>query len=333
MTPKPSIQGSQTALIVGPKGEEIYTDEHSRVKVQFHWDRYGKLDENSSCWVRVGSTAAGKSFGNISIPRIGQEVIVSFLEGDPDRPLIIGSVYNGSNKPPYALPTNKTQSGLKSRSSMEGTGDNFNEIRFEDKKGAEQLFIHAEKNQDIEVENDETHNVGNDRTKDVKHDEKVTIGNDRTEKVGNNEKISIVKNRDINVDGEETAAVKLDRVHTVGKNETIKVDQDQRVKIGKEHDLDVGAAQKIKVAKDQSINVGKDRNIDVGSSQNVNIGKALVIDCGDSVTLRTGKASITMRSNGSITISGANIKIDGDGKVDVKATNNVLLKGRKILQN
>ena len=332
-TQKPLVQGTQTAVVVGPKGEEIYTDEHSRVKVQFHWDRYGKLDENSSCWVRVGSAAAGKSFGAIQIPRIGQEVIVSFLEGDPDRPLIIGSVFNGSNKPPYSLPDNKTQSGLKSRSSMQGTGDNFNEIRFEDKKGVEQLFIHAEKNQDIEVENDETHSVGNDRKKDVKHDETTTIGNDRTETVTANEKIQIGKNRDVNVDGEESAAVKLDRTHSVGKNETIQVDQDQRVKVGKDHDLNVGAAQKIVVAKNQSIDVGKDRNIDVASNQTSNIGKKMVIDAGDSVTLRAGKSSITMRSDGTIVISGKDIRIDGDGKVDVKAATKMRLKAKDILQN
>jgi type VI secretion system secreted protein VgrG len=333
VTVKPLVFGTQTAVVVGPKGEEIYTDEHSRVKVQFHWDRYGKLDENSSCWVRVGHAAAGKSFGALQIPRIGQEVIVTFLEGDPDRPLIIGSVYNGSNKPPYALPANKTQSGMKSRSSMSGTGENFNEIRFEDKKGAEQLFIHAEMNQDIEVEKDETHSVGNDRKKDIKHDEITTIGNDRTEKVAQNEKISIGKNRDINVDGAETAAVKLDRTHTVGKNETIKVDADQNVKVGKDHDLNVGAAQKITVGKDQSINVSKDRTIDVGSNQSSTIGKSLVIDAGDSVTIRTGKASITMHKNGSIVISGKDIRIDGDGAIDVKAVKNVQLKARKILSN
>ncbi|HEX8755740.1 MAG TPA: type VI secretion system tip protein TssI/VgrG, partial [Steroidobacteraceae bacterium] len=137
ITPKPMIHGTQTAVVVGPKGDEIYTDQYGRVKVQFHWDRYGKLDDKSSCFVRVGQLWAGKSWGGIYIPRIGQEVIVSFMEGDPDRPIVIGSVYNGANKPPYSLPDNKTQSGIKSRSSLEGTADNFNELRFEDKKGSE----------------------------------------------------------------------------------------------------------------------------------------------------------------------------------------------------
>src|SRR6185503_10241003 len=134
VTPKPIIQGPQTAIVVGPGGEEIYTDEHARVKVHFHWDRYDKKDENSSCWIRVSQFWAGKEWGSIHIPRMGQEVIVEFLEGDPDRPIITGRVYNADQVPPYALPANKTQSGHKSRSSKGGSTANFNEIRFEDKK-------------------------------------------------------------------------------------------------------------------------------------------------------------------------------------------------------
>ena len=156
ITPKSIVQGLQTALVVGPPGEEIHTDEHGRVKLQFYWDRYGKKDENSSCWVRVSQLWAGKNWGGIHIPRMGQEVIVEFLEGDPDRPIVTGRVYNGEQIPPYALPANKTQSGIKSRSSKGGGGANFNEIRMEDKKGSEQIYIHAEKNQDNIVENDET---------------------------------------------------------------------------------------------------------------------------------------------------------------------------------
>src|SRR5215472_764664 len=180
VTPKPVVHGTQTAVVVGPKGEEIYTDEYGRVKVLFHWDRYGKGDESSSIFIRVGQLWAGKQWGGIHIPRIGQEVIVSFLEGDPDDPLIIGSVYNGANKPPWALPDNKTQSGILSRSTLQGTADNANEFRFEDKKGSEMVLLHAEKDQTIEVENDEAHSVGHDRTKQVKNNETVSIGKDRS---------------------------------------------------------------------------------------------------------------------------------------------------------
>ncbi len=158
LTPKPIVQGPQTAIVVGPAGEEIHTDEHGRVKLQFHWDRYGKADENSSCWVRVSSVWAGKAWGGVHIPRIGQEVIVDFLEGDPDRPLITGRVYNAEQTPPYGLPANKTQSGLKSNSTPGGGGSN--ELRFEDKKGSEEVFLHGEKDLRIHVKNNETETVG-----------------------------------------------------------------------------------------------------------------------------------------------------------------------------
>jgi type VI secretion system secreted protein VgrG len=174
-TPKPLVHGLQTALVVGPEGTEIYTDElgFGRVKVRFHWDRQETPDENRSCWMRVGQTWAGKNWGAVQIPRVGQEVIVSFLDGDPDRPVIIGSLYNGSNKPPYPLPANNTQSGVKSRSSPDGTSGNFNEIRFEDEKGKEHLYIQAEKDHQVEVKNDMTVHVENDMT--VKVDRSLTL--------------------------------------------------------------------------------------------------------------------------------------------------------------
>jgi len=161
---KPTVKGPQTGVVVGPAGDEIYTDKYGRVKVQFHWDRYGEHDENSSCWMRVSHPWAGKNWGMVSIPRIGQEVIVDFLEGDPDRPIITGRVYNAEQMPPYDLPANMTQTGIKSRSTKEGHGGNFNEFRFEDKKGAEQVFIHAERNMDTEVEANDSQWVGANRS-------------------------------------------------------------------------------------------------------------------------------------------------------------------------
>ncbi|MGY4491399.1 type VI secretion system Vgr family protein [Pseudomonas sp. TE3610] len=183
VTHRPIVRGPQTAVVVGPANEEIWTDQYGRVKVHFHWDRHDQSNENSSCWIRVSQAWAGKNWGSMQIPRIGQEVIVSFLEGDPDRPIITGRVYNAEQPVPYDLPANATQSGTKSRSSKGGTPANFNEIRMEDKKGAEQLFIHAERNQDIEVENDETHWVGHNRTKTVDFSELVTIGANRVRAV------------------------------------------------------------------------------------------------------------------------------------------------------
>ena len=193
ITPKPLVHGAQTAVVTGPAGEEIHTDQYGRVKVQFHWDRYGKHDEHSSCWMRVAQPWAGKNWGMMAIPRIGQEVVVEFLEGDPDQPLITGSVYNNSQMPPYPLPANKTQSGIKSRSSKGGQPAHFNEIRFEDKKGSEQVYIHAEKNLDTSVENCESHSVGANRTKTIGHDETTHVKHNRTETVDHNETVTVGK--------------------------------------------------------------------------------------------------------------------------------------------
>jgi type VI secretion system secreted protein VgrG len=173
-TPRPTISGPQTAIIVGPPGEEIFTDELGRVKVQFHWDRKGEHNDKSSCWVRVAQAGASGGFGSIQIPRVGDEVVVVFLDGNPDRPLVMGSLYNSQNTPPWSLPANKTQSGFLTRS-MKGNGGTANFFRFEDKAGAEQIIMHAERNMDTEIEVDETHSVGSNRT--------ITVGGTHTETI------------------------------------------------------------------------------------------------------------------------------------------------------
>ncbi len=180
LLPKPIVQGVQTALVVGKSGEEIWVDSYGRVKVQFYWDRVGQKDENSSCWVRVSQIWAGKNWGWVSLPRIGQEVIVDFLEGDPDRPIITGRVYNADQTTPYALPDNQTQTGIKTRSSKAGGADNCNEIRFEDKKDSEELYVHAEKDMNTSVEHDDGQTVGNNRTIEVKGTHTETITKDTT---------------------------------------------------------------------------------------------------------------------------------------------------------
>lgn len=203
LTPEPVIQGAQTALVVGPSGEEIFTDKYGRVKVQFHWDREGKLDENSSCWIRVAQSWAGKKWGSMFIPRIGQEVIVDFLEGDPDRPIITGRVYNAGQMPPYTLPDEKTKSTVKSYSSMGGGG--FNEIRFEDKKGSEQIFIHAEKNQDVRIKNDLFETVGGHTHLIVSQDQIEQVKGDKHQHVTGdlNEKIDATKSLNVAQDVQE----------------------------------------------------------------------------------------------------------------------------------
>ena len=372
-TPKPFVQGPQTAVVVGPSGEEIFTDKYSRVKVQFHWDRYGKKNETSSCWMRVSSVWAGKSFGFIQIPRIGQEVVVDFLEGDPDQPLITGRVYNAEQMPPWELPANATQSGVLSRSSKGGAYGNANALRFEDKKGAEQVWLHAEKNQDIEVENDETHWVGHDRTKTIDHDETSHIKHDRTETVDNNETITvhgqrtevvdknetitIHQNRTETVDKDETITIHGNRTETVDKDETITIHKNRTETVDKDETITIQGNRTENVAKDESITVGGNRTESVGKNESVTIGgdqsltvgkgrvssvakddglsvgKNLTIEAGDSITIKTGSASITMKKDGTITIKGKDITIDGSGEINAKASKNIVMKGSKILQN
>jgi type VI secretion system secreted protein VgrG len=198
-TPRPLMQGSQTAIVVGPKGEEIYTDKYGRVKVQFHWDREGKHDENTTCFIRVSQPWAGVNWGAIFLPRIGQEVIVDFLEGDPDQPIITGRVYNDTHMPPYTLPDNQTQSGIKTRSSPKGSSANFNEIRFEDKKGSELLRIHAELNKTESVEADSREYVGHDRLR--------KIGNDRKTHIKQHDNLHIEGNSRIKIEGDSSIHV------------------------------------------------------------------------------------------------------------------------------
>jgi type VI secretion system secreted protein VgrG len=180
VTPKPVVAGSQTAVVVGPSGEEIYVDKYGRVKVQFFWDRDGKKDENSSCWIRVSQIWAGKNWGWVTLPRIGQEVVVDFLEGNPDSPLIVGRIYNAEQMPPYTLPDCSTQAGVKTRSSKGGSASNANEIRFEDLAGSEDLFVHAEKDMHTEVEHDDSQLVQHDRTIQVDGKHTETIKQDTT---------------------------------------------------------------------------------------------------------------------------------------------------------
>ena len=174
-TPTPVVEGPHTAEVVGVPGEEIYTDKYGRVKVQFHWDRVGVRDEGSSCWIRVSQPWAGKNWGAIFLPRVGQEVVVDFLEGDPDQPIVIGRVYNGDLMPPYELPANQTQSGIKTRSTPGGDPSNFNELRFEDKKGKEEIYLHAEKTLTTVVEGSESRSVGGSRSTTVGKDDVLVV--------------------------------------------------------------------------------------------------------------------------------------------------------------
>jgi type VI secretion system secreted protein VgrG len=293
-TPKPFVQGPQSAVVVGPGGEEIFTDKYGRVKIQFHWDRYGQHDDKSSCWVRVSHPWAGKNFGAIHIPRIGQEVVVSFLEGDPDQPLITGRVYNAEQMPPWDLPANATQSGILTRSSKGGGYGNANAIRFEDKAGSEQLWIHAEKDQDIEVEHDETHWVGHDRSKSVDNDETNVIKHDRTETVGNNEKISIGVDRNEKVGSNETIHIGASRTETVGGNEKITITGNREEKVSGNEIVNVVGSRLSKIDANETKHVEGSRKHLVDADEEITVGGKVTETITGTYTQEvTGAISIT----------------------------------------
>ena len=279
LTAKPRSQGPQVAVVVGPAGEEIYTDKYGRIKVQFPWDRYGGNNENSSCWMRVSHPWAGSNYGAIHIPRIGQEVIVDHIDGDPDYPIITGRVYNAEQMPPWSLPDNKTQSGILTRSSKDGaagagmkaaTGD-ANAIRFEDLKGKEQLWFHAQKDQLTEVENDEDKWVGRDRRKIIDRDELNHIKRDRTETVDRNERINVHGWREEEVDKNET--------NTIHQNRKERVDLNETISIGLNRDEDVGV--------NETISIGANRSVTIGGfkTETIAMAKAMTIGLGYQTTV------------------------------------------------
>ena len=239
-TPRP-VMPTQTATVVGKAGEELWTDQYGRVKVQFHWDRDGKNDENSSCWVRVAQPWASKRFGMQFMPRIGDEVVITFVDADPDRPLITGSVYNGANQPPYTLPDNQTQSGIKTSTSKGNAG--FNELRFEDKQDNEEVFMQAQKDLNVKVLNDAAYTIGHDETRTIQHARTHTVkdsddtlvletGNrSMTVKTGN-ETVEVAGTRTVKTGGDETRSVGGNLAHTVTGNFTLSVDGNLTIKVG-----------------------------------------------------------------------------------------------------
>ncbi|MRV75982.1 type VI secretion system tip protein VgrG [Duganella sp. FT92W] len=322
---EPKLYGLQTATVVGPAGEEIHTDEYGRIRVQFHWDREGQFDDKSSAWVRVATPWSGSNFGMTSIPRIGTEVIVQFLDGNPDRPLVTGMVPNAQTMPPWTLPDNKTQSGILSRSTPGGAYGNANAIRFEDKKGAEQLWLHAEKDQLTEVEHDEDKWVGNDRRKTIDHDETSHIKHDRTETVDHDETITVHNDRKERVDHNETISIGDNRTEDVGKNETIDIGGTRNVTIGHLKIETVGLAKIVSIGGAYQTSVGAAMNTtvalmqaeQVGLSKTVTVGQKISFTAGEEFRIEVGASTFVMRQDGRIEISGKEIIIRGSKKVEL----------------
>jgi len=296
---KPVMRGCQTALVVGPANHEIWTDSHGRIKVQFHWDRLGQENEDSSCWIRVGSPWAGKNWGSITIPRIGNEVIVDFLEGDPDRPIVIGSVYNGDQPPPVDLPDRGIQMGMRTRSSPDGGG--HNEIMLSDDKGNERIAIQAEHDMSTTVEHDQSTSVGNDQS--------ASVGNDRSLSVGN------------------------DRSATVGNDSALTIGHDQKVDVGHDQSLSVSHDQTVVVANDQSVTAGTNRSVSVGSEYALDVGTDAGLTIGGDLTVNGGgsisehsAAGHRVSSDGDIELTAKNIKGNAEAEVTVDGQK-VTLKG------
>ena len=285
VTPAPRIAGSQTALVVGPEGKEIWVDQYGRIKLQFHWDRLGKKDADSSCWVRVSQSWSGKTWGAFTLPRIGQEVVVSFLNGDPDRPLVTGCVYNGDNPVPYALPDNQTRTTLKSQSTPDGGG--FNELRFEDKAGEEEVFLQAQKDLNITVLNNATETVKTDRTVTVEE------GNDSfTVSKGNWTTSVATGNATHDVKGNSTVTIEGNADETVKGNLTIQVTGNVTIKA------------------DGSV------TIESGQGLTVKGGTTVAIEAGSALTLKgatvemTASTSATIDGGGALTAKGGMVKLN-----------------------
>ena len=300
LTPIPKVQGCHTAVVVGPAGEEIFTDKYGRVKVQFHWDREGKKNENSSCWVRVSYPTAGKAWGGIQIPRIGQEVIVDFIEGDPDRPIITGRTYNAGQMPPYDLPGKGMVSGFKSNSTKGGGG--YNELAFDDTKGNELIRIHGQYDMDTTVQHDERRHVVNNRTKTVDVNETSTIGANRTEKVGGNEQITIGANRTESVGSNESITVALTRTRNVGVNEMINIGGAQEISILGLQALTIGAARAKTIGAAEIVNIGAMQSINVAGAHSLTVGATHTHTIGATQTT-TIAAGQTISVGGGQTIS------------------------------
>jgi type VI secretion system secreted protein VgrG len=281
-TPKPFVQGPQTAVVTGKSGEEIWTDKYGRVKVQFFWDREGKKDEKSSCWIRSSQPWAGKNWGAINIPRIGQEVIVEFLEGDPDRPLITGRVYNDEQMPPYKLADNQTRTTFMTRSTKGGGASNYNELRFEDKKGDEQIFMNAEKDMDLRVENDSREFVGKDRS--------LIVQGDQKEKVQGEQDIQIAKDQNESVGGDASLNVTGNQNVQVGQTMSLQVGQNLQEKSGQNYAHEAGMEIHLKAGMNVVIEAGLQLTI-MASGNFINIGPAGVAISGTLVLINSGGAA------------------------------------------
>jgi len=326
ITPKPRANGPETGIVSGPSGEEIHVDAHGRIKVQFHWEEEAAYDDTSSCWVRVRQQWSGPGWGFQFIPRIGQEVLVEFLGGDPDRPLVTGTVYNGTNSYPYPLPDSKTQSGIKTDSV---SGDGSNELRFEDMSGSEEVYIHCQKDFTIATENDknqttghdETLAIGNDRTKEVGHDQKETVKNDKTITVQGNHTETIVKDMTLTVQGNQSSTIVKDVSETItGKYEQT-IAKTSKVSVLLKSDEIVGAMKAVKVGGMYSEQVGASRSITAVGAMSFTAGLSAKLQSAKSATIKAQK-DLALEADKDVSMKSAK-------KMKVEAGDNMVIVCKK----
>ncbi|MEM6994502.1 MAG: type VI secretion system tip protein TssI/VgrG [Myxococcota bacterium] len=325
LTPRPRVYGAQTATVVGPAGEEIHTDPHGRIKVKFHWDRLNPADDTASCWTRVAQLWAGPNWGGMVIPRIGMEVVVDFLDGNPDRPLVVGCVYNGDNAPPYPLPDDKTKSTFKTNSSPGGGG--YNELRFEDAAGAEEIFTHAQKDYNEVVENDHNTTVHSCQTNTVDVNQTQSIGNNQTETVTGEQKMTVKKNRTVTIDGSQAV--------TINGGEANSGNSGSKLEITGDYKVDVSNTIEIQAPTFIQLTCG-------GSVIKMEPGK-ISLTAGDAATVVLDANALVKSSHGSQVLldanslneasSGGKVLLDGNALVQCKAGNKMLLDGNALMNS
>lgn len=319
ITPKPVVHGTQTAVVVGPKGEEIYTDKYGRVRVQFFWDRRNQRDENSSRWIRVSQPSAGMGWGSMFIPRVGQEVVVSYLEGDPDHPLITGVVYNAEQMPAYQLPENKTMSYMKTNSS-EG-GDGYNELRFEDKKDKEQIFIHAERNLDVRVKNDSFERVVNDRHLVVgiekdgkgKGSQYEMVYGDQHNAVNGFQREYVRGNVDVRIGDDDSEDPPSNRQTQITGDDRTAIQGKQTLEVGEDSQRIIFGSDSETVRLDKKVLVNKNYDFEAKEVVTFKAGQTLVIEAGQQISFKVGGHFVDISSAG-VAISGKMVMLNSGGK-------------------
>jgi type VI secretion system secreted protein VgrG len=319
VTPKPFVQGPQTALVVGKSGEEIWVDKYGRVKVQFYWDRLGQKDENSSCWIRVSQPWAGQGWGAMWIPRIGQEVVVSFVEGDPDRPLITGRVYNADQTVPYTLPDHQTVSTFMSKSSKGGGSRNYNEIRFEDKQGKEQIFMNAERDMDQRVEVDSREFVGSNRY--------LNVGSNQIENIGADKHITVASNHVESIGKNMSLTVGTDLMESIGNDQHLNVANNLQENIGADQNVNIGANLIENIGTDEHVNIGANRVENVGSNFDLNIGSNRTEQIASNLSLQVGSNADEMIGQNYALTAGQNVSVEGGMNIVLQAGVQISLVG------